>query len=63
MIRGQAASDWLYKRAGRDGYDIQDDMDSERQWLGKTVEWGGIEGNNLIKALKELASQHEGEEI
>jgi superfamily II DNA helicase RecQ len=62
MIRGQVALDWLYDWAERDGYDIRDDTESERQWLGKKVEWGGIEGNNLIRAFKELASQHLDEE-
>ena len=63
MVRGQAALDWLYEWAERDGYDIRDDTESERQWLGKKVEWGGIEGNNLIRAFKELASQQHGVSI
>ncbi|KFZ23100.1 hypothetical protein V502_02422 [Pseudogymnoascus sp. VKM F-4520 (FW-2644)] len=63
VIRGQAALDLLYQWAERDGYDIRDDMESERQWLGKKVEWGGIEGNNLIRAFKEIASQHSVDEL
>ena len=63
MIRGQAALDWLYEWAERDGYDIWDDTESERQWLGKKVEWGGIEGNNLIRAFKQLARQHAVEDL
>lgn len=61
MIKGQAGLEWLYEWAERDGYDIRDDAESERQWLGLKVELGGIEGNNLIRAFKELASQHSDE--
>ena len=37
-------------KSQRDVYDIRDDMESDRQWLGKNIEWDGI------RAFKELAT-------
>jgi hypothetical protein len=50
MVGGQAALEWLREWAERDGYNIQD-TELEGRWLGLKVEWGGIEGNNLIRAF------------
>ena len=63
MIRGQVALDQLYEWAERDGYNIQDDMELERQWLEKKVKQGGIKGNDLIRAFKQLASWFLGKEL
>ena len=54
LIGGQGRLDWLREKAGQDRYNNQE-VEQERQWLGKKVEWGGIEGNNLIRAFQEVA--------
>ncbi len=54
MIGGQGVYDRIKEWAGQDGYDIQEE-EQERQWLGRKVEWGGIEGNNFIRVIQELA--------
>jgi superfamily II DNA/RNA helicase len=46
-----------------DGYDIDDD-EGRLRWLGKKVEWGGIEANKLVQAFLFMAREvKEGEDF
>jgi hypothetical protein len=59
FIRGPAGvMEWLKEWSYRDGYDIDDDEGCLR-WLGKKVEWGGIEANKLIQAFTFMAKEVE----
>jgi superfamily II DNA helicase RecQ len=55
VIKGQERTmGWLRGWSSNDGYNI-DDNKGCLAWLGKKVEWGGIEANKLIQAFLILA--------
>ena len=57
VMKGRPGTmDWLREWGHRDGYDIDDDEGCLR-WLGKKVEWGGIEANKLIQAFTYMARE------
>lgn len=46
--------EWLEEWSRQDGYDIDND-EGRLRWLGKKVEWGGIEVNKLVQAFSLMA--------
>jgi len=46
--------EWLKEWSRQDGYDIDDD-EGRLRWLGKKVEWGGIEVNKVVQAFSLMA--------
>jgi hypothetical protein len=50
----RGVKEWLKEWSRQDGYDIDDD-EGRLKWLGKKVEWGGIEVNKLVQAFSLMA--------
>lgn len=49
---GEAGSRRLYKWIGEQGGQIdEDDQDGWFRWMGRKVRWGGIESNEMCRAV------------
>jgi superfamily II DNA helicase RecQ len=59
LLKGlEETMEWLREWATQDGFNIDDDIQCLK-WLGKKVEWGGIEGNKFHQAFLGMAKRVE----